>query len=61
VWFCSDEHTTFSTPDGPPPSVGTKIRVTPAHIDPTIAMHASAWVISDNTVVDQWAIDLRGW
>jgi D-serine deaminase-like pyridoxal phosphate-dependent protein len=61
VWFCSDEHTTFSTPDGPPPSVGTRISVTPAHIDPTIAMHANAWVISDNTVVDQWAIDLRGW
>jgi len=61
VWFCSDEHTTFSTPDGPPPSVGTHIRVTPAHIDPTIAMHSNAWVIRDNTVVDQWAIDLRGW
>lgn len=61
VWFCSDEHTTFSPNEGALPSVGTRIRVTPAHIDPTVAQHECAWVIDGDSVVDRWEIDLRGW
>jgi D-serine deaminase-like pyridoxal phosphate-dependent protein len=61
VWFCSDEHTTFSPNDGTPPPVGTRIRVTPAHIDPTVAQHEVAWVVNNDDVIDRWAIDLRGW
>jgi len=61
VWFCSDEHTTFSPNEGVPPKVGTRIRVTPAHIDPTVAQHEAAWVTSGDDIVDRWAIDLRGW
>lgn len=59
VWFCSDEHVTFQ-PDGPA-RVGDRVRVIPGHVDPTMAMHASAWLVSDDTVIDQWPIDLRGW
>lgn len=61
VWFCSDEHTTFSPNEGTPPKVGTRIRVIPAHVDPTVAQHEAAWVVSGDDIVDRWAIDLRGW
>jgi len=62
VWFCSDEHTTIASNEGTPqPKVGDRIRVTPAHVDPTMAMHSHAYVIDNDTVIDEWAIDLRGW
>ena len=62
VWFCSDEHTTIAPNEGTPkPKVGDRIRVTPAHVDPTMAMHSHAYVIDNDTVIDEWAIDLRGW
>jgi D-serine deaminase-like pyridoxal phosphate-dependent protein len=47
--------------NGELPRVGDKVRVTPAHIDPTMAMHEVAWAINDETIVDRWGIDLRGW
>ena len=40
VWFCSDEHVTFA-PDEPL-EVGERVRVIPAHVDPTMAMHEAA-------------------
>ena len=62
VWFCSDEHTTIAPTEGTPtPKVGDRIRVTPAHVDPTMAMHSHAYVIDNDTVIDEWAVDLRGW
>lgn len=61
VWFCSDEHITF----GPPQPLGSKVLVTPAHVDPTAAYHANMFVASgpqlDADIVDTWPIDLRGW
>jgi len=46
VWFCSDEHITFSMKDGRPlPSIGSRILVQPAHIDPTIALHEVMHVV----------------
>jgi D-serine deaminase-like pyridoxal phosphate-dependent protein len=59
VWFCSDEHLTFA-PDGPT-RVGDRVRVVPAHVDPTIAQHDAVWLVRDGEVVDRWPIDLRGW
>ena len=63
VWFCSDEHTTFSPNDGEPrPKVNDRVFVTPSHIDPTIAMHDVAYVANQfGEVIAQWPIDLRGW
>lgn len=61
VWFCSDEHVTFATDAGPQPDVGDRIRVIPAHIDPTMAMHEVAWLVRGDDVLDRWPIDLRGW
>jgi len=59
VWFCSDEHLTFS-PDLPL-RVGDRVRVLPAHVDPTVAYHAQLHVVDGDEVVDRWEIDLRGW
>ena len=68
VWFCSDEHTTFSTNGGAPvPSVGDRVFVRPAHVDPTVAMHTAMHVVddvragSDARVIEVWPVDLRGW
>jgi D-serine deaminase-like pyridoxal phosphate-dependent protein len=59
VWFCSDEHTTF----GPerPVKVGDRVRVAPAHIDPTIAYHERMHLVSGDQVIETWPVDLRGW
>ena len=59
VWFCSDEHITFA-PE-PPLRVGDRVRVWPAHIDPTIAYHERMHVVSGEQVLDTWPVDLRGW
>lgn len=64
IWFLSDEHVTFSPdPDGPLTNlkVGDRIRVIPAHCDPTVAYHERYHVVAGNTVTDVWPIDLRGW
>jgi D-serine deaminase-like pyridoxal phosphate-dependent protein len=60
VWFCSDEHVTFAG-GSRSPAVGDRVRVIPAHVDPTMAMHEVAWLVRGETVVDRWPIDLRGW
>jgi D-serine deaminase-like pyridoxal phosphate-dependent protein len=59
VRFLSDEHITFAPSSRL--AVGERIRVIPAHIDPTMAMHEVAWLIRDDEVLDRWPIDLRGW
>jgi len=63
VWFCSDEHTTFSVVDGSTPRIGDRIMVRPAHIDPTVAMHTAIHVVPrwGEPVVDVWPVDLRHW
>ena len=59
VWFCSDEHITFA-PERPL-GVGDRVRVWPAHVDPTVAYHEQLHVISGDDVLDTWEVDLRGW
>ncbi len=68
VWFCSDEHVTFSLADGAGqvegaslPTVGDLIRVWPAHVDPTVACHERMHVAQGDDIADTWAVDLRGW
>ncbi|HEX4493912.1 MAG TPA: alanine racemase [Acidimicrobiia bacterium] len=62
VWFCSDEHLTF---DRRRLTVGTRVLVWPAHVDPTVAyherLHVAAGASADAEVLDTWDIDLRGW
>jgi D-serine deaminase-like pyridoxal phosphate-dependent protein len=57
VWFCSDEHTTFSDPR----PVGEKVKLVPGHVDPTMAYHERLHVYSGDEVLDVWPVDLRGW
>ncbi len=59
VWFCSDEHLTFA-PDGPL-AVGDRVRVLPAHVDPTVALHERMHLVRGDEVLDVWPVDLRGW
>ena len=59
VWFCSDEHLTFAPSS--PVAVGDRIRVLPAHIDPTIALHEAMYVVDGDDVIEKWPVDLRGW
>ena len=59
VLSVSDEHITFF-PDEPI-RVGNRIRVFPAHIDPTVAYHEQMHVVRDGTVLTSWDVDLRGW
>ena len=59
VWFCSDEHVTFG-PESPV-AVGDRVRVLPAHVDPTVAYHERMHLARDDAVVDTWPVDLRGW
>ena len=62
VWFCSDEHLTFAPRQGTPmPTVGDRIDVWPAHVDPTVALHERLHVVDGDEVVDVWPVDLRGW
>lgn len=58
VWIVSDEHVTFAGLDV---AVGDRVRLLPAHLDPTVAKHERMWVLDGDEVVDEWAVDLRGW
>ncbi len=58
VWIVSDEHVTFAGLDA---AVGDRVRLLPAHLDPTVAKHDRMWVLDGDEVVDEWPVDLRGW
>jgi len=59
VWYCSDEHTCFAA--DPMPKVGNRVRLLPAHCDPTMAYHERVFCLEGERVVDVLEIDLRGW
>lgn len=67
VFFCSDEHVSFTWDAPRRPRVGDRIRMLPAHIDPTVAYHEHLAVIDTadpdggGQVIDTWPVDLRGW
>ena len=61
LFFLSDEHATLLPPEISDWSVGDRVRLQPAHIDPTIAKHEHLWLIDGDNIVDRWAIDLRYW
>lgn len=59
VMLVSDEHITF-VPDEPV-AVGDRVRVMPAHVDPTVAYHERMHLVTGHEVLETWAVDLRGW
>ncbi len=60
VFFCSDEHTSLA-PGEVSWSVGDRVRLRPAHVDPTIAKHPRMYVVDGDEVVDEWPVDLMHW
>lgn len=61
VWFCSDEHTTMQPADFDAVRIGDRVRVQPAHIDPTVALHERMLLVDGEDVVGDLPVDLRGW
>jgi D-serine deaminase-like pyridoxal phosphate-dependent protein len=61
VFFLSDEHITLSPTNMNDWKVGDRVRIQPAHIDPTIAKHEQMWMVEGDDVVDRWVVDLRHW
>ena len=69
VRFLSDEHITFGSAEPvkpgesplPLPNIGDRVRVVPAHCDPTVAYHHAFRLVRGDDVIDQWDIDLRCW
>lgn len=59
TWFLADEHIVFRDKAGLAP--GDRIRITPGHIDPTVAYHEWINVVDGDDVVERWPVDLRGW
>ena len=52
---------TFIPDEDSPVRVGDRIRVVPAHVDPTVAYHERMHVVDGDDVVETWPVDLRGW
>jgi len=61
MFFSSDEHATFFVDPDHPVGVGDRVRMIPAHVDPTIAYHERMWVLRGDDVLDEWPVDLRNW
>ena len=61
VLYCSDEHVVFIPHEGHSWEVGDRVRLVPAHVDPTIALHEQLWLVDGDEVIDRWPVDLRGW
>jgi D-threonine aldolase len=61
VLFCSDEHLTLVPREPGAWSVGDRVRIWPAHVDPTVARHEQFWMVDGERIVDRWPIDLRHW
>ncbi len=66
VFFCSDEHITLlpaeaRSPNGAAWKVGDRVRLWPAHVDPTVARHERYQLVDGDDVIDSWEIDLRHW
>jgi D-serine deaminase-like pyridoxal phosphate-dependent protein len=59
ILYLSDEHISF-VPSSPV-KVGDRVRVLPAHIDPTVAYHERMHLCRGDEVLESWEVDLRGW
>ncbi len=40
--------------------VGDRVRVTSAHVDPTVPQHERLHVVAGHEVADAWKVDQRG-
>ena len=61
VMFCSDEHITLVPSPEKAVELDQRIRLVPAHLDPTVARHETMWLVDGTEVVDEFPVDLRHW
>jgi D-serine deaminase-like pyridoxal phosphate-dependent protein len=59
--FLSDEHASITLQPDSGIVVGDRIMLTPSHIDPTINLHDTFYVLDGENVVDIWPITARGY
>jgi D-serine deaminase-like pyridoxal phosphate-dependent protein len=57
----SDEHLTFGFAEGVSVKPGDRVRVLPAHVDPTVSQHERLHLVDGDEVLEIWDVDLRGW
>ena len=61
VLYCSDEHTTLAASEGVDLELDERVRLDPAHLDPTVARHEEMWLVDGDDVLERLPIDLRHW
>lgn len=61
VMYCSDEHTTLVADHHDAISLDDRVRLAPAHLDPTVARHEELWLVDGDEVIESLPIDLRHW
>jgi D-serine deaminase-like pyridoxal phosphate-dependent protein len=55
----ADEHATLRVAPESPLAVGEAILLIPAHVDPTVNLHASLHAVGEDGAVERWAVDAR--
>lgn len=60
VVSASECHGIVALGDGPPPPVGTLVRVVPNHVCPVVNLFDFYEVVSGGEVVDRWPVSARG-
>lgn len=61
VMSCSDEHTTLVADDPDAFGLDDRVRLAPAHLDPTVARHETLWLMDGDELVESIPVDLRHW
>ena len=61
IFIVSDEHTTVVADFPDSITLNDRIRMAPAHLDPTVARHEVMWLVDGPEVIDVLPIDLRHW
>ncbi len=55
----ADEHATAHVPADHPLDVGDAVLLVPAHVDPTVNLHAALHAVAEDGSVEVWAVDAR--
>ncbi len=61
IFIVSDEHTTVVAANPETITLNDRIRLAPAHLDPTVARHQTMWLVDGDQILEQLPIDLRHW
>jgi D-serine deaminase-like pyridoxal phosphate-dependent protein len=61
VLFLSDEHTSLALTPAFSARPGDRLWLRPSHVDPTVNLHDRLYAIRDETVVEVWDVEARGY